>query len=247
MAGKPWKGLDRRTGSADLPDEKSPDTSNTAPYNGRVDLLGPRPGKTAVTPQGYAGGIAGIIPFQLPGATHILVPQFDGTIEDSDISGDGAASFWPTGLVGDAGAVPGSYTATITFPSTTATISMPLGSTYSVDGTRLFGLMYKVTIDTTGVALAAQTTSVLIEPGVVAGGTTYLAGTTLAQLRTNEATEFHNGNLAAVISNDAAFGAGGFFGGGSDSASAARLRLTVTWAASADATCFVSAEATTFV
>ncbi len=245
MAVKMWRGLDKRTGSADLPDEASPDTSNTAPVNGRVDLLGPRPGKLAVTPQGYAGGIAGIIPFQLPGATHILVPQFDGTVEDSTISSDGASSIFPTGEAGDLGATPFSYSTTITYPTTTATQNFPLSQTYSTAGTRISALLYMVTTDTSLIAPAAAPWSILLEQGMTLdGATTYPASATLSisHVGTTTATSncMYDGSVFSSI-DDGNYrrGYSAFYGGGG-SLTAGSVRVTVTWPTGANGTCTVT-------
>ena len=66
-AGGQWLGLNRLAAPHLLPESESPDTVNTAPKNGRVGLLGPRPGRKKISLTAFANRVVGILPYSPPG------------------------------------------------------------------------------------------------------------------------------------------------------------------------------------
>jgi len=79
-----WLGLNKRTQENDLNQEQSPDTSNTAHYNGVVGLLGPRKGKTFGNRPAYDQSIVMYRPYSHPTGDGHFCYTADGTILDWD-------------------------------------------------------------------------------------------------------------------------------------------------------------------
>lgn len=169
-----FKGLDKRSGAHAVDDGASPESVNTAHYKGVVGHLGPRLGKTFVNAQAFTGRLSVPIPFNLPGATKILLPDIDGNINVVDSPNQGfdeptSNPFVVSVQHGTHDNLASTTALEVAHPATSGSSSWNTSASYSATNSSriklIFDLAASVASPTSGITIA-------VEGGAIIGGVT---------------------------------------------------------------------------
>ena len=162
-------GLNTRAGSVDLGPGESPALTNAFFHEGRLGIIGPRPGRKVVNAAAYSEDVMGRAKYLRPGGTYRqIVALNNGDAIEGDQSGQSAPTLYLTGST--ATALAQNTGITLTYPSTLATqlTTFSNASTYDPDASLL--ISWEVTLGLTGAGDWTSSNQLAIRFGVNMNG-----------------------------------------------------------------------------
>lgn len=162
-------GLNTRAGSVDLGPGESPALTNAFFHEGRLGIIGPRPGRKVVTAQAYRDDVMGRAKYLRPSGTYRQVVSLNNgdTVEGDQTAQNGPTLYitgnTATGLAQNTGI-------TLTYPDTLATQLTTFSGATTYDPDASYFISWGVTIGMTGAGDWTSSNQLAIRFGVNMNG-----------------------------------------------------------------------------